>query len=73
MLKVPEAGCYRADSCCEQLVEIKVVGVVYVEPTIADVVDGLVVALEDAVGPSQSRARIEDSVVGFDHCRRELR
>ena len=43
-----------------------------VQVTAADVVDGLVVDHEGAVGVLQGGVRGQDGVVGLDHCSRHL-
>ena len=56
----------------DQTVEVGVAGALNVQVTAADVVDGLVVNHEGAVGVLQGGVGRQDGVVGFNNCSGDL-
>jgi hypothetical protein len=62
-----QRGRDRADDLSDQTVQVGVGGALDVEVTTADVVDGLVVDHEGAVGVLEGGVRGQDGVVGLNH------
>jgi hypothetical protein len=65
-------GCDGGDNLGDEAVEVGVGGRVDVEVAATDVVDGLVVDHEGAVGVLQGGVSAQGGVVGFHHRRRDL-
>jgi hypothetical protein len=63
----PQRGCNRGHNLADETVEVGVGGPIDVQITATDVVDGLVVDHEGAVGVLQGGVGGQDGVVGFHH------
>ena len=69
----PEGGRDGGDNLGNQTIEVGVGGSLNVQITATDVIDGLVVHHEGAVGVLEGGVGGEDRVVGFDHSSGDLR
>ena len=68
-----QGGCDGGHDLADQAVEVGVGGALDVQVTAADVVDGLVVDHEGAVGVLQGGVGGQDGVVGLDHSSGDLK